>query len=70
MGREDPPEKDCLPNPVFLDFPGGSAGRVGLQSRRPGFNHWVGMIPWRRAQQLTLLFLPGESSWTEEPGGL
>ena len=27
MGREDPPEKDWLPNPVFLDFPGGSAGK-------------------------------------------
>ena len=26
--------------------------------------------PWRRAQQPTLGFLPGESPWTEEPGGL
>ena len=29
--------------------------------RRPGFNPWVGKIPWRRAWQLTPVFLPGES---------
>ena len=28
------------------------------------------MIPWRRAWQPTLAFLPGESPWTEEPGRL
>ena len=26
--------------------------------------------PWRRAWQCTPVFLPGESPWTEEPGGL
>ena len=26
-----------------------------------GFNPWVGMIPWRRTWQPTLVFLPGES---------
>ena len=31
---------------------------------------WVGKIPWRRAWQPTLLFLPRESPWTEEPGRL
>jgi len=31
---------------------------------------WVGKIPWRRAQQPTPVFLPGESPWTEEAGGL
>jgi len=31
---------------------------------------WVGEIPWRRAWQPTPVFLPGESPWTEEPGGL
>ena len=31
---------------------------------------WVGKISWRRAWQPTPLFLPGESPWTEEPGGL
>ena len=33
-------------------------------------NPWVGKIPWRRAWQPTPVFLPGESPWTEEPGGL
>ena len=28
---------------------------------------WVGKIPWRRAWQPTLVFLPGESQWTEQP---
>ena len=30
----------------------------------------LGKIPWRRAWQPTSVFLPGESPWTEEPGGL
>ena len=40
------------------------------QSRRCGFNPWVGKIPWRRAWQPTPVFLPAESPWTEKPGGL
>ena len=31
---------------------------------------WVRKIPWRRTWQPTPVFLPGESPWTEEPGGL
>ena len=31
------------------------------QCRRPGFNPWVGKIPWRRKRQLTPAFLPGKS---------
>ena len=42
---------------------------ICLQCGRPGFHPWVGKIPWRRAWQPTPVFLPGESSWTEEPGG-
>ena len=38
--------------------------------KRPGFNPYVGKIPWRRKRQPTPVFLPGESSRTEEPGGL
>ena len=37
---------------------------------RPEVHPWVGKIPWRREWQPTLVFLPGESPWTEEPGGL
>ena len=38
--------------------------------RETGFDPWMGKIPWRRAWQLASVFLPGESPWTEEPGGL
>ena len=34
------------------------------------FDSWVRKIPWRRAWQSTPVFLPGESPWAEEPGGL
>ena len=30
----------------------------------------LGKIPWRRSWQPTPVFFPGESPWTEEPGGL
>ena len=29
--------------------------------KRSGFVPWVGKVPWRRAWQPTLVFLPGES---------
>ena len=51
---------------VQLSHPYMITGKI----RRPGFNPWVGKIPWRRAWQPTPLFLPGESPWTEGPGGL
>ena len=35
--------------------------RIYLQCGRPGFDTWVGNIPWRRAWQPTPIFLPGES---------
>ena len=41
---------------------------VHASSSDPGFNPWVGKIPWRRT--CIPVFLPGESPWTEEPGGL
>ena len=41
-----------------------------LQCGRPGFDPWVGKIPWRiflpPEWQPTPVFLPGESPWTEE----
>ena len=40
------------------------------QCWRCRFDTSVGKIPWRRAWQPTLVFLPGESPRTEEPGGL
>ena len=53
------------PYPVFWDFPGGASGKeLTFQCRRPErrrFDPRVGQIPWRRAWQPTLVFLPGES---------
>ena len=44
--------------------------RIRLQCGRPGFDPWVGKITGRKTWQLTPVFLPGDSPWTEEPGGL
>ena len=55
-------------------FPGGASGKEpSCQCRRHKrleFDHQVGNIPWRRAWQPIPVFLPCESPWTEEPGGL
>ena len=46
-------------------FPGGVNGKEPAcqcrRRKRCGFDPWVGKIPWRRAWQTTLVFLPGES---------
>ena len=48
-----------------VDFPGGTSGKEPAcqcrRCKRRRFNPWVGKIPWRRAWQPTLVFLPGES---------
>ena len=52
-------------------FPHSSVGKnMCLQCRRPGFNPWVGKIPWSRKWQPTPVFLLREFPWTEEPGEL
>ena len=57
-----------------LCFLGGASGKEpacqGRRHKRHGFDPWVRKILWRRKWQPTLVFLPGESSWTEGPGGL
>ena len=35
--------------------------KICLKFRRPGFNSWVNKMTWRRKQQPTPVFLPGES---------
>ena len=37
--------------------------------KRPGFDSWVGEIPWRREWQLTPVFLPGKSQGQRSPVG-
>ena len=53
-----------------MGFPvGGATGKESAcqcrRYKRWWLNPWIGKIPWRKA-----VFLPGESQWTEEPGGL
>ena len=48
-----------------MGFPGGASGKEPAcqwrRCKRCRFDPWVGKIPWRRAQQPTPVFLPGES---------
>ena len=60
-------------NPISFSHQGCPVAQMvknPLQCGRPGFDPWVGKIPWRKAWQPTPVFLPGESPWTKEPGGL
>jgi len=42
-----------------LGLPGGSDGKESAyKCRRPGFDPWVGKIPWRREWQPTPVILP------------
>ena len=59
---------------VDLESTGDTRGKESACQYRThkthGMEFWVGKIPWRRAWQPTPVFLPGESPWIEEPGGL
>ena len=46
------------------------SGLSNAGDMRQRFKLWVGKIPWSKKWQPTPEFLPGESPWTEEPGGL
>ena len=54
----------CMYVYIFMGFPGGVSGKEPTcQCRRcknHGFDPWIRKIPWRRAWQPTLVFLPGE----------
>ena len=41
-----------------------------MQETGRWFDPWVGKFPWRKAWPSATVLLPGESPWTEEPGGL
>ena len=59
------------PQPVWGDGASLMAQMVkNLPAKRPGFDQWVKKIPWRTKRLLMPVFLPGESSWTEELGSL
>ena len=48
---------------LYLGLPGGSAVKnlpANAGNTGPGFNPWVGKIPWSRKWQSVLVFLPGK----------
>ena len=59
---------------ICMGFPGDISGKEPAcqcrRHKRKGFDPWVGKIPWRRKWKPTLVYLLGESPWTEEPGML
>ena len=63
-GYKEDKELDWLME-TSMGFPGGTSGKESTCQcrghKRRGFDPWVGKIPWRRAWQLTSVFLPGES---------
>ena len=50
--------------PLWLNW-----GRIHLQCGRPGFDSWVGKIPWRRQRLPTPVFWPGEFHGLCSPWG-
>ena len=44
--------------------------RIRLQCQRPGFDPWVGKIPWRKEQLPTPVFWPGKFHGLYSPWGL
>ena len=59
--------------PHTAGFPGGASGEEPAcqwwRHKRLRFDPWVRKMPWNRKWHPTAAFLPGESPWTEEPGG-
>jgi len=55
-------------SPTFLDD-ALTSEPPGKQCSRPGFNPWVGKIPWRRERLPTPVFWPGEFHGLYSPWG-
>ena len=54
-----------------MDFPGGSDGKEFAYNEGDLDSiSGLGKILWRRSPRPIPVFLPGESPWTKEPGGL
>ena len=70
LGWEDPLEKGQATHSSILGLPWWfSWSRICLQCRRPGFDPWVGKIPWRRERLPTPVFWPRESHGLYSPWG-
>ena len=61
LGWEDLLEKESTTHSSILGLSLWlSWQRIRLQCGRPGFDPWVGKIPWRRERLPTPVFWPGE----------
>ena len=61
LGQEDLLEKGQATHSSILGFSWWlSWKRIRLQFGRPGFDPWVGKVPWRRERLPTAVFWPGE----------
>ena len=61
LGGKDPLEKGQAIHSSILGLLWWlSWSRIRLQGRRPGFDPWVGKIPWNRDGLPTPVFWPGE----------
>ena len=70
LGQEDPLETAQATHSSILGLPLWlSWERIRLQCGRPGFNRWVGKIPWRRERLPTPVFWPGEFHGLYSPWG-
>ena len=61
LSGEQGPEMVPVWLKVNMGFPGGSVVKNPLVIQRPGFDLWIGKIPWRRKCQPIPVFLPEES---------
>ena len=70
LGWEDPLENGQASHSSVLELPWWlSWQRIHLQCEKPGFNAWVGKIPWRRERLPTPVFWPGEFHGLNCPWG-
>ena len=61
--------KDDLPFASLKGFPLAQLVKNHLECERPGFDTWVGKIPWRRERLPTPIFWPGEFHGLYSPWG-
>ena len=70
LGQEEPLEQGEATHSSILGLPLWlSWWRISLQCGRPGFDPWVGKIPWRRERLPTPIFWPGEFHGVYSPWG-
>ena len=65
LGQEEPWQRERVPTPVFLGYPGGSAGKQPTCKMET----WVWKIPWRRESLPTPVLWPGEFHGLYTPWG-